>query len=127
MITMQQLKAFCAVMETGSISVAAERLCLSQPAVSKTITALEDHTKLNLFSREYRRIVPTAEAHYLYNEAHRLLIDFTDITRLAEELRTLNAGSVSLASFNAFGFQIIPTVIGRFIEARPDTELTFQM
>lgn len=127
MITMQQLKAFCAVIESGSISMAAERLCLSQPAVSKIITSLEYHTKLKLFNREYRRIVPTAEAHCLYDEAHRLLVDFTDITRLAEELRTLNAGSLSVASLTAFGSEIVPAVIGRFIESRPNTGVTFQI
>ena len=65
MITLRQLEAFCAVVESGSISVAAERLYLSQPAVSKIIASLEYRTQLTLFDREYRRIVPTAEARYL--------------------------------------------------------------
>lgn len=127
MITMQQLKALCAVIESGSISVAAERLCLSQPAVSKIIASLEHTTKLKLFNREHRRIVPTAEAHYLYNEGRQLLAGFTDITRLAEELRTLNAGSLSIASLHAFGSQIVPSVIADFLKGRPQTDLTYQI
>lgn len=127
MITMRQLEALCAVIETGSISVAAERLFLSQPAVSKIIAALEYRTQLTLFDREYRRLVPTAEALFLYDEAQRLLAGFTDITRLAEELRTLNAGSITIASMVALGSALVPGVIGRFLQSRPTTDITFQI
>ena len=127
MITLRQLEAFCAVVESGSISVAAERLYLSQPAVSKIIASLEYRTQLTLFDREYRRIVPTAEARYLYKEARRLLAGLTDITRLAEELRTLNAGSVAIATLTAMGLQIVPSVLARFQQVRPNVDVTFQI
>jgi len=127
MVTMRQLEALCAVIESGSISVAAERLNLSQPAVSKIIATLEYRTKLKLFEREYRRIVPTAEALCLYGEGRRLLADLTDVTRLAEELRTLNAGSVSVGCMMALGSHVVPAILTRFAEQRPKVDLTFQI
>lgn len=127
MITMRHLEALCAVIESGSITGAAERLYLSQPAVSKIIGSLEHTTKLTLFRREYRRVVPTAEASYLYEQAQRLLEGVTDIARLAEELRTLNSGSLVLGSLLAMGQQAIPSVIGRFMASRPAVDLTFHV
>lgn len=126
MVTVQQLKAFCAAVETGSISMAAERLCLSQPAVSKIISSLEQDTRLNLFDREHRRIVPTSEAHFLYKEARRLLAEFNNITLVAEELRALHAGSLSVASIMALGLHIIPSSVGKILRSRPNTDVTFR-
>ncbi|OZI30233.1 hypothetical protein CAL29_19440 [Bordetella genomosp. 10] len=127
MVTMRQLEALCAVIESGSISAAAERLHLSQPAVSKIIAMLEYRTKLKLFEREYRRIVPTAEALYLHTEARRLLADLTNVDRLAEELRTLNAGAISLGCMMALGSHVVPAILARFLERRPKVDLTFQI
>lgn len=127
MITMRQLEALCAVIESGSITGAAERLYLSQPAVSKIIAALEHTTKLTLFKREYRRIVPTPEANYLYDQAQRLLEGVTDISRLAEELRTLNSGSLVIASLISMGQQAIPFVIKPFMASRASVDLTYHV
>ena len=61
-LTHRQLEAFHVFMETGTVTGAADRLRISQPAVSKILAALEYDLKLKLFKRVRKRLVPTNEA-----------------------------------------------------------------
>ncbi|WP_164030848.1 LysR family transcriptional regulator, partial [Proteus mirabilis] len=71
-ITHRQLEAYIQFMETGTVTAAAERMRLSQPAMSKILAGLEIDLGLNLFLRERKRLVPTGQAHLLYKEVRRL-------------------------------------------------------
>ena len=72
MITSRQIEAFRAVMELGTITMAAERLRISQPAVSKIIAGLEWEIGYPLFERIKGRLAPTGEARLLAVEADRM-------------------------------------------------------
>ena len=65
MITSRQLEAFRAIMEHGTVTAAAERLGVSQPAVSKILAGLEHEIGYPLFTRIKRRLAPTSEARLL--------------------------------------------------------------
>jgi len=67
------LQAFLAVAETGSFSRAADRLFITQPAVSKRIAALEDELHTKLFDRIGRRVALTEAGQALLPRARRLL------------------------------------------------------
>src|SRR3982750_1314134 len=69
----RQLAAFCAVVERKSFSQAAERLGVTQPAVSLQIRALEKRLRGQLFARPGRRVEPTEAGIRLYRGAQRLL------------------------------------------------------
>src|SRR5579862_5195529 len=69
----RQLAAFCAVVERRSFSQAAERLGVTQPAVSLQIRALEKRLGTQLFDRSGRRVEPTEAGMRLYRGAQRLL------------------------------------------------------
>src|SRR5579859_1697391 len=69
----RQLAAFCAVVERRSFSQAAERLGVTQPAVSLQIRALERRLGTQLFDRSGRRVEPTEAGMRLYRGAQRLL------------------------------------------------------
>ncbi|MCC7271250.1 MAG: LysR family transcriptional regulator [Alphaproteobacteria bacterium] len=127
MLTLRQLEVLCAVIEVGSVTGASRRLNLSQPAVSKLLATLERQTQLALFRREHRRLVATPEAHRLYEESQRLLGGLTDVARLAEELRSLSSGTLSIASLLAVGHTLLPEVVGRFLRERPSVNLSYQV
>jgi DNA-binding transcriptional LysR family regulator len=69
----RQLAAFCAVVERRSFSQAAERLGVTQPAVSLQVRALEKRLGTQLFDRSGRRVEPTEAGMRLYRGAQRLL------------------------------------------------------
>jgi LysR family transcriptional regulator, transcriptional activator of the cysJI operon len=69
----RQLKAFCIVVEQRSFSQAAERLGVTQPAVSLQVRALEKRLGLQLLDRSGRRVEPTEAGARLYRGAQRLL------------------------------------------------------
>lgn len=127
MLTLRQLEVLCAVIETGSVTGASRRLNLSQPAVSKLLATLERQVQLVLFRREHRRLVATPEALRVYEESQRLLVGLTDIARLAEELRSLNSGTLAIASLMALGHRLVPEVLGRFLHDRPSVNLSYQV
>ncbi len=69
----RQLAAFCAVVERRSFSQAAERLGVTQPAVSLQVRALEQRLGTQLLDRSGRRVEPTEAGLRLYRGAQRLL------------------------------------------------------
>src|SRR2546426_12316261 len=69
----RQLAAFCAVVERRSFSQAADRLGVTQPAVSLQIRSLEQRLGRQLLDRSGRRVEPTEAGPRLYASAQRLL------------------------------------------------------
>src|SRR5205814_5712779 len=82
----RQLAAFCAVVERRSFSLAAERLGVSQPAVSLQVRSLEKRLGTQLLDRSGRRVEPTESGLKLYRSAQRLLaLEQEIVNELAEE------------------------------------------
>src|ERR671910_543989 len=69
----RQLAAFCEVVERRSFSQAAERLGVTQPAVSLQVRALEKRLGRQLLDRSGRRVEPTEAGQRLYRSAQRML------------------------------------------------------
>jgi DNA-binding transcriptional LysR family regulator len=83
---LRQLKYFIVVAESGSITAAAERLRIAQPAVTRQIQSLEDELGTRLLDRMPRGVSPTVAGHVLLRDARRILaeVDLTaERTRLA--------------------------------------------
>ncbi len=124
MITTRQLDAFRAVMQHGTVTGAAEALGLTQPAISKLIAALEDETRLRLFDRVRKRLVPTPEGELLYLEAEKMVLGLHALQRVAEGLRTTRAGRLNLVAMPALGQRHLPRIVARFLEEHPEAAVT---
>ena len=70
-LNFRQVEAFKAVFECGSMTMAGERLNISQPAVSKLIAALERRIGFGLFDRRAGRLQATVEGRLLYEDVER--------------------------------------------------------
>lgn len=120
----RQLEAFRAVMETGSVTRAADHLYVSQPAISKMLALLERSCGFELFERLGNRLVPTIEAKVLIGEVDRLFVGMEQVERRAQDIRDLRSGHLAIAAFPAIGTRYLPKIIARFHEMQPDVRTT---
>jgi DNA-binding transcriptional LysR family regulator len=117
----RQLAAFCAVVERKSFSEAAERLGVTQPAVSQQIRSLEERVGQQLVDRSGRRVEPTEAGNRLYRSAQRLLALerqlLEEVTGGAEgPLR----GQLAMGASTGPGGTVVPVLLCEFAEANPE-------
>jgi DNA-binding transcriptional LysR family regulator len=94
----RQLEAFQAVYSSGTVSRAAEQLCVSQPAVSTLISNLGKDIGVPLFERIRGRLVATSEAAYLYSEAEGVFASLERVDHTVQEIRKMSSGHLRIAS-----------------------------
>ncbi len=120
-------EAFSAVMKTGSTTAAAAVMRVSQPAISRSLKRLEDTTKLKLFERTGPRLIPTPEAHLLYQEIQDTFVGLDRIRQSVARIRAVGTGSIRIASSAALGLSFVPKVLARFGAARPGVSVRFEI
>ena len=117
------LSAFIAVAEAGSFSQAAERLHLTQPAVSKRIAALEQQLEQRLFDRLGREVSLTQGGRTLLPRAYQILAAFEDTRRALTNLSGEVSGRLTLATSHHIGLHRLPALLRRFTQAYPKVQL----
>jgi DNA-binding transcriptional LysR family regulator len=120
----RQLAAFCAVVERKSFSQAAERLGVTQPAVSLQIRSLEQRLGRQLLDRSGRRVEPTEAGRRLYASAQRLL---AAEEHLLEDLDADDEGAITgtleLGASTGPGGTVVPLLLCEFQEQHPDVRV----
>jgi DNA-binding transcriptional LysR family regulator len=120
----RQLAAFCAVVERKSFSQAAERLGVTQPAVSLQIRSLEQRLGRQLLDRSGRRVEPTEAGLRLYASAQRLL---AAEEHLLEDLAADDQGSITgtleLGASTGPGGTVVPLLLCEFQEQHPEVRV----
>ncbi len=119
----QHLQAFVAVAETGSFSAAAERLHLTQPAVSKRIALLEAQLNSTLFDRIGRQVSLTQAGHSLFPSAQRILQEAASARQAIADLNGEVRGKLSLATSHHIGLHRLPPFLRDFSRAHPAVKL----
>lgn len=117
------LQAFLAVAETGSFSRAAERVYLTQPAVSKRIAALEQSLGTPLFDRIGRRVQLTEAGRALVERSRAIVNELEDAKRSLANLSGRIGGALSFATSHHIGLHRIPQTLKRFRARYPDVRL----
>ena len=120
----RQLAAFCAVVERKSFSQAAERLGVTQPAVSLQIRSLEQRLGRQLLDRSGRRVEPTEAGLRLYASAQRLLaLEEHLLEELDADEEGAIAGTLELGASTGPGGTVIPLLLCEFQEQHPDVRV----
>jgi DNA-binding transcriptional LysR family regulator len=119
----QGLTAFLAVAEHKSFSIAAEKLHLTQPAISKRIKSLEEQINSPLFDRHNRSLSLTDKGHSLLPKAKEI-IQLVNDTQLS--MRNMNdrvEGSLKLGTSHHIGLHRLPPYLKSFVNKFPKAEL----
>jgi DNA-binding transcriptional LysR family regulator len=117
--TLRDLEVFRAVMECGSVTQAAQQLRISQPAASKMLRQAEDRLGFQLFAREGKRLVPTAEAHALLPEWLGAAAALDGVSRLADALRKGRSGRLAIAAVPVLATALLPEAVQAFRARHP--------
>ena len=121
---LKQIRAFCQVVRSGSITVAAQKLFLSQPSVTLQIQALERELKTTLFERRgpTMRLTPDGEALYALAEPLVQGVDGLHANFEAQHGR-LESGELNIGAGESTILYILPEVVSRFTKAYPGIHL----
>src|SRR5919202_1175183 len=123
----RQLAAFCAVVERKSFSQAAERLGVTQPAVSLQIRTLERRLGKQLLDRSGRRVEPTEAGVRLYRSAQRLLaLEEQLLEDVAADDATL-AGRLELGASTGPGGTVLPRLLCEFQAQHPQVAVALSI
>ena len=122
-IDWDKLKTFYAASETGSLTAAAERLHISQSAVSRQISALEDQLDTPLFHRHARGLTLTEQGRILHNAAKEMARSAARAERTVTDSRSKPQGKLRISSPISLGSNWLISVLPEFIKAYPDIEI----
>jgi DNA-binding transcriptional LysR family regulator len=122
-IEIAELHSFLVLASELHFRKAAEKLFLSQPALSKQIRRLEDKVGGVLFARTRRRVVLTEAGRVLLPLADKLVTDAHSVLTLTREAAEGRAGALGIGFGIASVSEILPRTILRFQEAYPHIEL----
>lgn len=121
--TIRQLRAFLAVHQTRKLSAAAEKLFVTQSAVSMLIRQLEEGLGARLFDRTTRSLQPTAAGFEMLAAAERILRDVDSLSDGFRELSRLERGRVCMAITPTLATFLMPAAIQRFGQAHPQVRV----
>jgi DNA-binding transcriptional LysR family regulator len=120
---LRHLRNMLAVMEEGSLGKAAQRLNISQPALTKSIQRLEEELGVRLFDRESRGMKPTFYADSLRGYAKAACIGMAEAESQIASLRNGTEGIVTVAGPPVIVTELLPQVLVRLSQERPKLQV----
>lgn len=122
-ITLRQLRAFAAVARTGSFTLAAESLFVTQSALSGLIKEMEQSLGLRLFDRSTRRIHLSAIGRSIYPLIDKILLDLDGVLDEVTNLKELKKGLVRVAAPQLMACTLLPEVMAAYQAQHPEVEV----
>lgn len=120
MLNLSQLQTFVTVISEGSMTAAADKLFLTQPAVSQQMKNLEDELGVELIVRGSKQIKMTAQGEILYQHAKKIL----SLVQQAEvSIKSVGAqlrGALRIGTLNSIGLNLMSPVVSRLLKFNPD-------
>lgn len=126
-LNLRQLEILNAVLQAGSMSAAARKLRISQPAVSRSIAATEQHLAVKLFTREGATPTPTEELAELGIVLDPIFRQVEAAQNVAALLRFGAGRSLRIAVTPAFAFAFLPRAYAQFRAKFPHAKLVVRI
>lgn len=122
-VDLNQLHAFVSIAKHRSITIAADHLHLTQPAVTKRLQQLEQQLDIKLFDRVQKRMLLTESGKALLPEAKKILDATDDLKKLASNLDDHIAGQLCIATSHHIGLRRLPPILKRYRQLYPEVKL----
>src|SRR4249920_3081941 len=119
-----KLKVFHAAAEAGSFTHAGEHLGLSQSAVSRQVSALEQELSAPLFHRHARGLILTEQGELLYRTAHEVFMKLEAARTKLTDSRERPNGELKVSTTPGIGVHWLTPKIGEFIDLYPDIRIS---
>jgi DNA-binding transcriptional LysR family regulator len=123
---LSQLNAFQAIVECKTVTAAAQRLNLSQPAVSRLLSSLEDQLSFSLFIRKTNRLELNDEGKAFYLEVAKVFDAMAGLDTAADSIRTQHFGSLNIAVMPLLSTAFLPRILARFIQQSKQIKVEFK-
>ena len=121
MLTSKQIEIFYEVYKNNSMSITADRLDISQPSVSKTLSVIEKNLGFQLFLRKGKKLVPTHEADELYEQASIVTNQLKNFNYIANTYKSRSADFINIGTTPSLADTIVPKIINAYREIKPET------
>ena len=121
---LRQIAYFVALFEEGSVTRAAQRVHVVQPALSMQMAKLEAELAQKLFERTPKSMEPTAAARTLYRLVQPILRDLATAREKMARLSNTISGRVTMGVLSSLASSIVPDVLARFATAYPEVEVS---
>lgn len=122
-ISYRNMLAFLRVAESATFAEAAEKLHLTQPALSSAIKKMEEQLGGKLFSRSTRRVQLTPEGQTLLPSARRLVDEWDETFEEMQNLFAVRQGKLTVAAMPSFAEARLPALLTRFHHQYPNIRL----
>lgn len=119
-MTIRHLKTFIKVVESGSVSKAADELCIAQPSVSQTIKELEKYYGTILFLRTNKKLKLTSDGQILLIKAKEVVNSFNEFENVAKKIEF--SPKISIGATLTFGTAFLPNFISKLKEEIPNID-----
>lgn len=126
-MNLQQLEYFKVIAETKKITTASKALSISQPALSKAISKLEEELDVKLFEKDGRNIKITKYGEVFLKYVESALDDIERGIKKIEVMKYGNDQVISIAATNCIGITFIPFVISEFLNQHGQTKFNFNI
>src|ERR1700748_3205997 len=119
-----KLKVFHAAAEAGSFTHAGEQLGLSQSAVSRQVSALEQELTVSLFHRHARGLILTEQGELLYRTSHEVFMKLESARAKLTDSRERPNGDLKITTTVGIGVHWLTTRLGEFNDLYPEIRIT---
>ncbi|HET7656406.1 MAG TPA: LysR family transcriptional regulator [Luteimonas sp.] len=125
-LTVRQMQAFVQVVHTRSFTAAAQRMHLTQSALSLLVRRLEEELGVRLLDRTTRAVVPTDAGLEFHESATRILDDLAHAAANMDKLAARQRGRVVVAAPLVLSATFLATTLGQFRARHPGIELVLK-
>ncbi|MBT0587166.1 LysR family transcriptional regulator [Alteromonas oceanisediminis] len=123
MFSPKSVNAFVRLAESKTFAEAADKLHITQPALSTSIRKLEAQLGGKLFSRNTRNVQLTMEGKTFLPAAKRLLLDWSNSLTDMQSLFAVQQGTLTIAAMPSFAEGMLPGIIANFLNAYPNVKI----